>query len=182
MSSPDINLHLKIGRYTHIPSSPRAPTHTHKKMKLTFPRSPITSLYPPKSPIKIINPNTSARRSFHLTPKMATPPPPTTTTTTTTITPSFSSNYDSSEGTQALKSLLKGASEGDGKWTLIPNGKGIERSFKFKTFKKTWVLPVLSLSPSPQNPKLKPQKTGIYVPDRHALRHPKTPPGMVKCV
>jgi len=25
-----------------------------------------------------------------------------------------------------------------GKWSLIESGKGVERSFKFKTFKKTW--------------------------------------------
>lgn len=40
----------------------------------------------------------------------------------------------------ALETLL--ASEdgkGSGRWTLTANGLGIERSFKFKNFTKTWV-------------------------------------------
>jgi len=53
-----------------------------------------------------------------------------------TTTPTFSSNYDAEQGQKDLTPLLK--TEG-GKWNLIASGKGVERSFKFKTFKKTWV-------------------------------------------
>ncbi|RDL31440.1 uncharacterized protein BP5553_09649 [Venustampulla echinocandica] len=51
--------------------------------------------------------------------------------------PTFSSNYSSEEGLNDLTPLLKGSGQG-GRWTLIPSGKGIERRFQFKGFKKTW--------------------------------------------
>jgi len=50
--------------------------------------------------------------------------------------PTFSSNYDPEQGMKDLNPLLK---SNGGKWGLIESGKGVERSFKFKTFKKTWV-------------------------------------------
>ena len=50
--------------------------------------------------------------------------------------PTFSSNYDPQKGAQELSPLLR---TNGGKWDLIESGKGVERSFKFKTFKKTWV-------------------------------------------
>jgi len=50
--------------------------------------------------------------------------------------PNFSSNYDPEQGTKDLETILKGKG---GKWELMGSGKGVERSFKFKTFKKTWV-------------------------------------------
>ncbi|PMD46508.1 putative pterin-4-alpha-carbinolamine dehydratase [Hyaloscypha variabilis F] len=50
-------------------------------------------------------------------------------------TPTFSSNYPPEQGVQDLSPLLK---SNGGKWVLIQSGKGVERSFKFKTFKKTW--------------------------------------------
>jgi 4a-hydroxytetrahydrobiopterin dehydratase len=56
--------------------------------------------------------------------------------TSTTTTPVFSSNYDPEQGAQDLAPLL---ASGGGRWTLIESGKGVERGFKFKTFKKTWV-------------------------------------------
>lgn len=54
--------------------------------------------------------------------------------------PVFSSNTDAAQATEDLKSLLI-SEDGDlnGKWRLIETGMGVERSFKFKTFKKTWV-------------------------------------------
>jgi hypothetical protein len=54
----------------------------------------------------------------------------------TTLQPVFSTNYDSEKGTKDLETLLRA---NGGKWNLIESGKGVERSFKFKTFKKTWV-------------------------------------------
>jgi 4a-hydroxytetrahydrobiopterin dehydratase len=62
----------------------------------------------------------------------------------TLASPTFSSNYNPEQGTKELSPLLK--SRG-GKWILIENGKGIERSFRFKTFKKTWVRHFLRFEP-----------------------------------
>lgn len=50
-------------------------------------------------------------------------------------TPSFSSNYNPDQGSKDIQPLLR---SNGGKWTLIESGKGLERNFKFKTFKKTW--------------------------------------------
>lgn len=46
--------------------------------------------------------------------------------------PKFSEGSDEPRLTQELDSLLS-------RWTLTTDGQGIERSFKFKTFAKTWV-------------------------------------------
>jgi 4a-hydroxytetrahydrobiopterin dehydratase len=54
--------------------------------------------------------------------------------------PTFSTNYSPEQGSKDLAPLLK---SNGGKWTLIESGKGVERTFKFKTFKKTWVRFVL---------------------------------------
>jgi hypothetical protein len=51
-------------------------------------------------------------------------------------TPAFSSHYDPEKAVKDIAPLLK---ENGGKWVLTQSGKGVERSFKFKTFKKTWV-------------------------------------------
>jgi 4a-hydroxytetrahydrobiopterin dehydratase len=59
--------------------------------------------------------------------------------------PAFSSNYDPEKGITDLEPLLK---SNGGKWLLLEGGKGVERSFKFKTFKKTWVCLPQSLFPS----------------------------------
>jgi 4a-hydroxytetrahydrobiopterin dehydratase len=55
--------------------------------------------------------------------------------TTTTIQPAFSANADIPSLTASLSPLLRP----NGRWQLTPKGNGVERSFKFKTFKKTWV-------------------------------------------
>ncbi|KAI0013128.1 transcriptional coactivator/pterin dehydratase [Xylariaceae sp. FL0662B] len=47
----------------------------------------------------------------------------------------FSAGADEAALSQALKPLLR---QQGGRWTLIPGGEGLERSFKFKTFAKTW--------------------------------------------
>lgn len=60
----------------------------------------------------------------------------TTTTTTTTTQPSFSANADIAALKQELDPLLN---LNGGKWALTTSGNGLERSFRFKTFKKTWV-------------------------------------------
>ncbi|PBP23996.1 PCD-like protein [Diplocarpon rosae] len=50
-------------------------------------------------------------------------------------TPAFSASYDPSQATRDLTPLLRA---NGGRWTLTENGKGVQRSFKFKTFKRTW--------------------------------------------
>ncbi|KAI0470268.1 transcriptional coactivator/pterin dehydratase [Xylaria cf. heliscus] len=49
----------------------------------------------------------------------------------------FSAGADETTLTAALQGLLDSAGQG-GRWTLIPSGQGLERSFKFKNFAKTW--------------------------------------------
>ncbi|EGX92892.1 pterin-4-alpha-carbinolamine dehydratase, putative [Cordyceps militaris CM01] len=50
--------------------------------------------------------------------------------------PSFSAGTDKSAATEALRPLI--TPDAGGKWTLTADGYGIERSFKFATFNKTW--------------------------------------------
>ncbi|KAI1828669.1 transcriptional coactivator/pterin dehydratase [Xylaria intraflava] len=49
----------------------------------------------------------------------------------------FSAGADELSLNAALQELLSSAGKG-GRWSLIPNGQGLERSFKFKNFAKTW--------------------------------------------
>jgi 4a-hydroxytetrahydrobiopterin dehydratase len=55
--------------------------------------------------------------------------------TTTTIQPTFSAGSDATSLTASLSTLLPP----EGRWQLTPKGNGVERTFRFKTFKKTWV-------------------------------------------
>lgn len=48
-------------------------------------------------------------------------------------TPKFAEGSDEPRLTKELEGLL------GNRWTLTTDGQGIERSFKFKTFAKTWV-------------------------------------------
>lgn len=59
--------------------------------------------------------------------------------------PRFSEGTDEASASPALSALLSGS------WVLAKDGEALERSFKFKTFAKTWVpgLPSLTLSPLP---------------------------------
>lgn len=50
--------------------------------------------------------------------------------------PRFSTGTDEAKAAQDVKPLL--STEG-GRWTLAAEGQALERSFKFKTFAKTWV-------------------------------------------
>ncbi|RYP81249.1 hypothetical protein DL769_002079 [Monosporascus sp. CRB-8-3] len=58
-------------------------------------------------------------------------------TTAATSTPKFSAGSDEQALSRMLEPLLESAGRG-GRWTLTPSGEGLERSFKFKTFAKTW--------------------------------------------
>jgi 4a-hydroxytetrahydrobiopterin dehydratase len=50
--------------------------------------------------------------------------------------PRFSQGVDEVSATSALGGLL---SQSGGRWTLAKEGEALERTFKFKTFAKTWV-------------------------------------------
>lgn len=50
--------------------------------------------------------------------------------------PRFASGTDAAALTPAVTPLL---SASGGRWTLAAEGEALERSFKFKTFAKTWV-------------------------------------------
>ncbi|KAI1495646.1 transcriptional coactivator/pterin dehydratase [Biscogniauxia marginata] len=50
----------------------------------------------------------------------------------------FSPGVDETALSKALEPLLVAAGQAGGRWTLTPDGEGLERSFKFKTFAKTW--------------------------------------------
>ncbi|OAQ96828.1 hypothetical protein LLEC1_06029 [Akanthomyces lecanii] len=50
--------------------------------------------------------------------------------------PSFAASTDKNAATEALRPLV--TPEAGGRWTLTADGSGIERSFKFATFNKTW--------------------------------------------
>lgn len=53
-----------------------------------------------------------------------------------TITPNFSPGSDAVALGPAVTKLV---SRPQSAWRLTPTGEGVERSFKFKTFAKTWV-------------------------------------------
>lgn len=61
--------------------------------------------------------------------------------------PSFSAGTDKNAATEALRPLI--TPDAGGKWTLTADGYGVERSFKFATFNKTWVS-TLSYEREPQ--------------------------------
>lgn len=51
-------------------------------------------------------------------------------------TPRFAAGVDAESLTSSVTPLL---AESGGRWTLAAEGEALERSFKFKTFAKTWV-------------------------------------------
>jgi len=53
--------------------------------------------------------------------------------------PQFADGSDAQALTTALAPLLSSSPGGGGRWSLSATGEGLERSFKFKTFAKTWV-------------------------------------------
>ncbi|XXG94429.1 hypothetical protein Hte_000685 [Hypoxylon texense] len=75
-----------------------------------------------------------------------------TTTPTEGQTPRFSPGVNEPALKQALAPLLASAELG-GRWALVPGGEGLERSFKFKTFAKTWVYNTTYIRWTTHNPK-----------------------------
>lgn len=76
----------------------------------------------------------------------------TTTTTTSAANARFSAGSDEKTLSKTLETVLESAAApatavgpdsrsggGAGRWALTAGGEGLERSFKFKTFAKTWV-------------------------------------------
>ncbi|EPE24499.1 PCD-like protein [Glarea lozoyensis ATCC 20868] len=74
-----------------------------------------------------------------------------------TTQPIFASNYPPTEATAALAPLLKPT----GKWSLTPNGQGIERPFKFKGFKKCWEF-MNTVAPECTKQKHHPEWSNVY--------------------
>ncbi|CZR63903.1 related to pterin-4-alpha-carbinolamine dehydratase [Phialocephala subalpina] len=72
--------------------------------------------------------------------------------------PTFSSNYDPEQGAKDLAPLLK---SNGGKWAVIESGKGIERGFKFKGFKKCWEFMNL-IAPECVKQKHHPEWSNVY--------------------
>ncbi|KND93114.1 Pterin-4-alpha-carbinolamine dehydratase [Tolypocladium ophioglossoides CBS 100239] len=61
--------------------------------------------------------------------------PPSSRRFASTVQPRFSSGTNEATVSRALAPLL---STSGGRWTLASDGRALERSFKFKTFAKTW--------------------------------------------
>jgi hypothetical protein len=104
----------------HHPHQPFHHNSSHQTM-----RTKIITASPILRPI--ISLHKSPLRTFHLSCIMFSQTQPQ---------QQFSSNYSPEQGLKEVNELLK---DNRGKWDLIESGKGVERSFKFKTFKKTWV-------------------------------------------
>ncbi|KAI1143013.1 transcriptional coactivator/pterin dehydratase [Hypoxylon sp. FL0543] len=66
--------------------------------------------------------------------------------------PHFSAGVDEPALSRALEPLLASAGRG-GRWVLVPGGEGLERSFRFKTFAKTWVYNTTYIRWTTHNPK-----------------------------
>lgn len=66
----------------------------------------------------------------------------------TTVAPNFSPGSDAAALGTALDKLV---SRSEAPWHLTPTGEGVERSFRFKTFAKTWVSALVS-RPCPITP------------------------------
>ncbi len=115
----------------HSQNSSSISLSTMKHFLTTF--RPTLKTFPP-CPLRVSFP--SSLTSLHTSRKMSSQPEP-----------KFASNYNPVQGHQGLEPLLK---DGGGRWTLLSSGMGIERSFRFKGFKKTWVCRIpLSDLPSP---------------------------------
>lgn len=90
--------------------------------------------------------------------------------------PKFSEGSDEPRLTKELDGLLSN------RWTLTTDGKGIERSFKFKTFAKTWV----RLNPPVTRASSNLQAANITNPGFHdgcftPVQDQEPPPGVVQC-
>lgn len=81
-----------------------------------------------------------ARSSSRLTTTTAFTRPLSMTTSAMAPQAKFADGSDEATVGKELNSLISG------KWTLTEDGQGIERSFKFKTFAKTWVSSQLGLA------------------------------------
>lgn len=119
-----------------LPSSPSSgashlQTYHHLVKSTTPPQIAMRTPFPSILFSKPIHP---LKTPHYLAPRHLTTTPPK--MSATTPQPVFSSSYDPTQATKDLSPLLRGTG---GKWGLIDSGKGVERSFKFKTFKKTWV-------------------------------------------
>lgn len=104
--------HMFTPSFYSSTSSSQKPYHSTMS---TIPRSIFRAGLKPK----LRQPSKSA---FHVVRRMSTQP-------------QFSTNYDPAQGQKDVEKLLKG---NGGKWRITESGKGLERPFKFKGFKKCW--------------------------------------------
>ena len=78
-----------------------------------------------------------------------------------TATPSFAAGSDTAALSPVLKELV---SRPEAPWHLTATGEGVERSFRFKTFAKTWVR--CALPPSSPDSRFRPRDAyglaGLY--------------------
>lgn len=89
--------------------------------------------------------------------------------------PRFSPGTDEAAATANLGTLL--ASSG-GRWTLTNEGEALERSFKFKTFAKTWVRAAATLLAQGLRADL---NQGLHDGSGLAVQGQESPPRVVKC-
>ncbi|RKF61846.1 Pterin-4-alpha-carbinolamine dehydratase [Erysiphe neolycopersici] len=75
----------------------------------------------------------------------------------------FSAGYSREQGMKDLRVLLCGLDSGvgEGRWTITPDAKGVERIFKFKGFKNAWAFMNIIASESAQK-KHHPEWSNIY--------------------
>ena len=96
--------------------------------------SPILSHYTiPRSAAKYRPLQAVLTRTMTSSPPKQQPPMP----------PRFSDGSDVAAAGKALSALLVSSDGrgGGGRWNLTADGEGVERTFRFKTFAKTWVCP-----------------------------------------
>jgi hypothetical protein len=58
---------------------------------------------------------------------------------TMALQPRFSKDTDDTTASSAVEALVSSGEGTGGRWTLTKEGEALERTFKFKTFAKTWV-------------------------------------------
>lgn len=75
---------------------------------------------------------------------------------TMALQPRFSKGTDDTTASSAVEALVSSGEGAGGRWTLTKEGEALERTFKFKTFAKTWVQTTRT---RPYQPRLDDQET-----------------------
>ncbi|UNI21833.1 4a-hydroxytetrahydrobiopterin dehydratase [Purpureocillium takamizusanense] len=102
---------------------------------------PITIQPPPFPPARFSSSSSSLSPSSQSVSTASAMDPP---NSSSSASPRFSAGTDEASARAAVASLLARPSPspsspgGEGRWALVKDGEALERSFKFKTFAKTW--------------------------------------------